>query len=152
MNYLMKHMDLSKITTYQAGIVQAAANRLLQKHCDEILEPYGITKMQWIIIGATLDYGKNGVRISDLAKKLGTTLPYMTKLIKPLQIKGILQVNVNEKDNRSKIVIVAPEFAKKCPEIEQTLRDGLRNSIYANTNPGEFQTYIKVLYELAAIN
>ena len=74
-------LDLGKITTYQAGVAQAAMHRVLQKLCDNILQPFGISKMQWLIIGTALDAGKHGVRISDLAAQLGTTMPYLTTTV-----------------------------------------------------------------------
>jgi DNA-binding MarR family transcriptional regulator len=148
---LVKKVDLSNITTYQAGVAQATMHRLLQKHCDDILKPYGITKMQWLIIGTVLDSGAKGVRISDLAKTLGTTISYLTTSINLLESKGFLIRKGNNNDSRSKLVIVNPEHLANCRTIELALREGLRKSIYAEVDPEEFRTYIKVLYELIKV-
>lgn len=148
----MDNSDLSKITTYQAGIAQAAAHRSLQKLCDDILEPFGISKMQWMIIGAVSDSGKSGVRISDLATRLGTTVPYLTTTINLLESRGFLVRAHNEKDSRSKLIKVSPDTTKKLDQIEATLRDGLRKSIYSNVDPAEFRSYIKVMYQIAGVD
>ena len=139
---------LSKITTYQAGIVQASMHRLLQKKSDEILKPFGITKMQWMIIGSVLEAGSAGARISDLAESIGTTIPYLTNSINLLESRGILIRATNDKDSRSKLVTVSPSFARKCKQIEAELREGLRKAIYSRVDPVEFSIYIKVMYEL----
>ena len=76
---------LSNITTYQAGTVQAAMHRLLQKQSDEVLKPFGLTKMHWMIIGNVIDAGDKGIRMSDLASLLGTSLPYLTKAVNALE-------------------------------------------------------------------
>ena len=147
----MKNKSLSEITTYQAGAAQATMHRLLQKYCDEILKPFGITKMQWLIIGNVLDGSKAGVRISDIARNLGTTIPYMTTSINLLESKGFLTRTDNSNDSRSKLITVTPTFAKQCPEIEATLRAGLRKTIYSQVAQDEFAVYMKVLYELTSV-
>lgn len=143
--------SLADISTYQAVMVQSSAHRLLQKLCDDILEPFGITKAQWTIIGAVKDHGKDGVRLSDLAKELGTSLPFLTNSINLLEVKGILKRKENKDDSRSKMVVVTTKFLRKCDDIEVALRQGLRQSIYSRVDPTEFRTYMKVLYELVEV-
>ncbi len=149
---LLNGGDLSDITTYQAGAAQAAVHRSLQKHCDEILMPYGISKMQWLVIGTVLDERITGIRITDLARKLGTTLPYMTNTLNILEAKGFLSRIGNGNDNRSKLVSINSGFVPKCAEIERTLRQKLRESVYARVTPADFRAYMKVLYQLAEID
>ena len=136
------------ITTYVAGAAQASMHRNLQKICDSILEPYGISKMQWLIIGCIYDAGSAGIRTSDLARKLDTTISYLTTSINLLVSKGILVRTENDNDFRSRMISVTPSFAAKCDEIEQTLRDGLRQTIYATVDPADFKVYMKVLFQL----
>ena len=143
-------MELGKLTTYQAGIDQANMNRKLQKICDDILRPYGITKMQWFIIGAVLDHDDEGVRLSELAEKLGTSMPYLTAAVNQLEARGTLQRQSNEKDVRSKFITVAEDYKATCREIEKTLRNGLRKTIYAKVDPQEFRIYLKVMSELSS--
>lgn len=144
-------MELHKISTYQAGATQAYMHRKLQKVCDDILRPFGITKMQWLIIGHVLDAGETGIRISDLADTLGTTLPYLTNSINLLESRGILERRDNDKDTRSRLIVVCPDYVPTCAQIEATLRAGLRKTIYSKIDPKEFAIYIKVMEELAAV-
>lgn len=141
--------DISKVTTYQAGIVQATMHRKLQKFCDEVLEPYGITKVQWLIVGTVLDHKSTGVRISDLASIIGTNMPYMTNTVNKLEDRNILARVENQLDNRSAFIVVTPAFAPKCKRIEATLRDALRQKVYAGISYEDFRIYMKVLYKLA---
>jgi DNA-binding MarR family transcriptional regulator len=147
----VKNIDLSKITTYQAGAVQASMHRTLQQKCDEILLPFGISKMHWLIVGHVWDAGPEGIRISDLAASLGTTISYLTTATNSLEAKGYLMRKENDEDGRSKFIVINPKKVKKCREIERTLRAGLRSSIYAKINPEEFRTYLKVMYDLSSI-
>ena len=143
--------DLSSITTYQAGAMQSTAHRILQKHCDAVLKEYGVSKMQWLIIGTVLDAGKRGARITELSEKLGTTLPYLTTTINILESKHMVRRIENKQDNRSKLITVDPAFVPQCEEIEMVLRRTLRETVYAHIDPIEFRTYIKVLTQLSDI-
>lgn len=144
--------SLGELTTYQVGAMQAAAHRALKKHGDELLKEYGITSMQWHIIGAVLDEGKRGARISELATKLDTTMAFLTTNVNLLELKGALERAENEKDARSRLIRVAPAFRPKCAEIEKALRVKLRNSIYSRLTPEELHTYIKATAKFAQID
>jgi DNA-binding MarR family transcriptional regulator len=144
-------MHFPNITTYAAGVAQASTHRKLQKYCDEVLAEFGITKMQWLIIGTVLDSGEKGVRLSDLAVTMGTNLPYLTNTINLLESKNILERKEDASDSRAKRVMVNGQFAKKCDLIEKTLRDKLRKTIYAQISPEEFRIYMKVTFQLGEI-
>lgn len=151
MNKVTKQSPGLTMTTYEAGIMQASTHRILQKFCDEVLKPYDISKMQWLIIGTVLDSGKNGIRITDLANKLSTTLSYLTNTINLLESKGML-VRINSpSDERSKMIVVEPMFESKCDEIEKVLREKLRERIYAEVSLKDFETYMKVLQKLSRV-
>lgn len=149
---IVENTDLSKITTYQAGAVQASMHRLLQKQCDIILKPFGISKMHWMIVGHVLDAGPAGIRISDLSTILGTTISYLTTAINLLESKSFLLRSDNAQDGRSKLITINPKFIPKCYEIENTLREGLRKSIYAKVDLAEFRIYMKIMYELKNVS
>ncbi|MBA2279468.1 MarR family transcriptional regulator [Candidatus Saccharibacteria bacterium] len=144
--------DIAHITTYQAGVLQASVNRRLQKISDGILEPFGISKTQWLIIGTVLDAGKKGIRISELAEQVSTTLPYLTNTINLLESKKMLSRKTDEEDSRSKYVTVNPKFIPITKEIETELRNGLRQAVYRHVDPSEFQIYVKVLFKLESID
>lgn len=137
-------------STYRAGAIQATFNRKLQKLCDEILAPYGITKMQWMIIGNIYDAGSQGIRLSELSEQLGTSMSYLTNAVNTLEARKILARKGDSQDTRSKQIVVTNGYRKKCVEIEKTLRSGLRETIYSNIDQADFQVYLKVIEKLAS--
>lgn len=145
----VKKKKYAAMSTYNAGVLQASVNRSIQKHCDAILKPYGISKAQWLLIGTVYDHADKGMRISDLAVRLGTTLAYLTNTINLLESKKILKRTGKEGDNRAKLVTVHPKFASKCDEIEEVLRKGLRKKVYSQVSQEDFETYMKVLNQLS---
>ena len=144
--------DLSKITTYQSGVIQSAAFRNLKKHTDECLQEHSLTTMQWFIIGTILDADDDGIRITDLARQVGTTLGFLTNAINLLQSRGILMRVSHEDDSRAKLVYVSPAYRKTCQKIEEDLRNKLRTTLYAKVTPEELRTYVKVLYQFAELD
>lgn len=137
--------SLSELKTYQVGVVESAAHRALRKHKDECLKEYNITGMQWYIIGTVADTGVKGIRITDLAKMLDTTLAFLTNTVNLLVSKGILARHVNAEDNRSNFVVMQKSYQKTYKKIEEELRIKLKKSIYSRVSPEELETYIKVI-------
>lgn len=148
----LENGDLSQITTYQAGVLQAKMHRTLQKQCDLILNTYDLSKMHWLIIGTVLDSGKEGIRLTELAELLGTTMSYITSAINLLEVKGILSRKDDDTDNRSKFISINTKYIPQCLEIETTLRKGLRKAIYKSISPADFKIYMKVLYQLTNVS
>lgn len=139
------------MTTYQAGVMQATAHRLLQRRCDEVLQPYGLTKAQWLVLGTVWDGGAGGVRVTDLARLLDTTLPYLTNTLKALEAKHMVHRMSHEGDGRSRLIAIEPDYEPTLREIEQVLREALRETIYGVVGPEEFRIYTKVLHALTKI-
>lgn len=143
---------IGDMTTYKVGALQAAANRSLKKLGDQLLKEYGISSMQWHIIGSVLDAGKEGARISDLAQSLDTTLPFLTNNVNLLESKGILERKNSSSDGRSRLVTVSAKFLPVCKEIEINLRAKLRDSLYSKVTPEELHTYLKTLIKFSEID
>lgn len=142
--------DLSQITTYQSGVAQAAAHRLINRVVTDFLLAYGLTPMQWFAIGFVYDAGSAGIRPSDLARSLDTTLPYVTNTINALESKGILIKKSHSGDSRIKLISVAPHYRATVDEIEAGLRQQLRDELYRedHVSRDELQAYIRVLYKI----
>lgn len=144
-------MSLKDITTYQSGVVQSAAFRALNKFTTGILKEHGLTTMQWFIIGTIYDAGSEGVRITDLGKKIDTRLSFLTNTVNLLESKGVLERLSHQTDSRSRLVVVKSSYRPTCLAIEQDLRARMRAAIYKEISPDEFRTYIDVLYKLSGI-
>lgn len=144
--------DMSLITTYQSGIAQSSAHRVINRVVSDYLIRYDITAMQWFIIGYVHDAGETGVTLTELGNVLGTSFPYTTNTINLLESKGIISKKVHDRDSRTKVVTVNKEHEDMVNDIEDGLREELRKTLYNNDNISreELQTYIKVLYKIIA--
>jgi len=142
--------DISQITTYESGVVQSAAHRLMTRVKTTFLSQYDLTAMQWFVIGFAYDAGDVGIPLNDLRQKLDTTMPFVTNIVNLLESKGILHKISDTKDSRIKIARLNPSYYGTVEEIETGLRDALRDELYGKDSISreELSTYISVLYKM----
>lgn len=144
-------MDISSITTYQAGVAQSSAYRNLNKLFSAMLKDHDLTSMQWFVIGTIYDSGPNGIQLTKLAAKLQTGLPFITNTINLLESKNMVERKDSPTDSRSKSVSIHPDFTSECEQIEADLREKMRKSVYATISPKDLRIYVKVLYQLSTL-
>lgn len=149
-----KDKDMAQITTYQSGIAQASAHRTINRVVTDYLLRYGLSSMQWFILGFIYDAGETGIRMSDLMRKVHTTLPYITNTVALLESKGMINKIGHEGDSRIKLVRVDAAYISTVEEIEEGLRDHLRTTLYHEDgiSRAELQNYITVLYKIVNNN
>lgn len=142
---------LSSLSTYEAGALQASAHRNLQKYSDEVLHPFGITKIQWLIIGSVSEADNGYVEPAELAELLGTTRLCMDESIEQLVSKSILHRHGVGPDIQPQAVRIDSTFTPKIVQIENVFRDTLRQKIYAKVSPEDLRTYMRVVYRLSKV-
>lgn len=144
------NIDISQIATYQSGIIQASAHRIINRLVSDYLLRHGLTAMQWFAIGTIYDAGEQGVRLSDLNRKLSTTLPYVTNMVTLLESKGAILKIAHGGDSRIKLVKINPNYVSTVLQIESELRDHMRANLYTadGVTRDELSSYITVLYKI----
>jgi DNA-binding MarR family transcriptional regulator len=142
--------EIARITTYQSGIAQASAHRAMNRLVSDFLLQYGLSAMQWFTLGTIYDSGSGGIRLSDLMRKLDTTLPYITNSVALLESKGLVRKVAHAGDSRIKMVSIEPKHRKQIETIEADLRVHLREVLYTKDRitRDELQNYITVLYKI----
>ncbi len=143
--------QLAGISTYQSGVAQATAYRIVKKHTASALKQYNLTCMQWFTIGTVYDAGDAGIKLSDLAKLLDTTQGYMTNTVNLLESREILERHEHPTDARTKLIKVRSGYKKECVNIEKDLREKLRTLLYGQIEASELLDYIKVLYKISLL-
>jgi DNA-binding MarR family transcriptional regulator len=144
-------MNTTELTTYQAVVLQSRAHRAIKTNLTALLRPHGITMMQWSILGLVADANKEGVRISDLAHSLDTSLAFITTSVNVLEAKGFVQRVGHSQDNRAKLVRLSPTFAAKVAAIEGDLNNKQQEDLYSGINSKDLAVYFRVLQQFAKI-
>ncbi|MGI9027834.1 MAG: MarR family winged helix-turn-helix transcriptional regulator [Candidatus Saccharimonadales bacterium] len=150
-NFQGDYLDLAQVKTYQAGVLQSTAFRVINKVTTDMLKEHNLSTMQWFIVGTVHDAGDEGISITDLARKLDTGVSFLTNSINVLELKGMVNRKEHAKDSRVRIVRLSPSFKSECLDIETKLRQKMRETLYDHITPEDLRVYIKVLKQLASL-
>lgn len=111
--------------TYNAGLLQAKAFRILKKHTNSALLPFGISATEWVILGL-LSNQSEGLRLSEIAALVGVKSPFVTRSIAILVEKDFVDISISSQDTRVKIAMltkVGETFVLKTePVISQQIK------------------------------
>lgn len=142
-------MNNSDLTTYQAVVLQSRAHRAIKTHLTDMLKDHGVTMMQWSILGLVADAGEQGIRISDLAHALDTSLAFITTSVNVLEAKGFVVRAGHTQDNRAKLVRLSEAFAPKIAAIETDLNAKQQDFLYGGIDTKDVAAYFRVLRRFA---
>lgn len=133
-------------TTYRAGLLQAKVYRALKVYTGENLAPYGITTMDWALLGLLHD-NANGLRSSELADELGVEAPFITVLFGKLQKMNLIDSKPDTRDSRAKNIFLTSKGKQFIPKIENILYQEMK--IFIEGIPKtDMLTYVTVLEQM----
>lgn len=142
-------MRLLTTPTYRMAVTQSRANRAFKAKLSQLLKQHNVTMMQWTIIGLVGDAKKDGLRISDLAAALDTSMAFITTTVNMLEAKGIVEKTSHDRDSRAKIVRLSNSFRPKVGAIETDLSGHVQQWLGEKATPKDLATYFSVLKALA---
>lgn len=142
-------MKLTDYTTYQTTMMEARAHRVIKVKTSSFLREHNITMMQWAIIGSLYKADGQGMRVSDLASQLDTSLAFITTTLNVLEAKGIIERAHHAQDNRAKLVKITKSFAPKVKDIESHMATKLREWLMPVVGRERLETYLDVLDKIA---
>jgi len=143
--------SMSAFSTWNAGVIQAQVYRNLKKATTKILKQHDLTMAQWFILGKVYDSGKRGIRMTDLAKNVSVTMPYLSKTMAALEKKKMVEKIGVQTDRRSSTYHVTTNMAPRVAKIEEMVREDLKELLFPEITPEELFTYVKVLFKLSQI-
>jgi len=137
--------NLSILKTYNSGLLQAKAYRLLKSYISLTLKKYGISTVEWALIGQL--YEVKSVTITEAAKILDVEKPFATNLAETLRKKGFVKRLVDKDDRRSKRISLTDKGNLQVPIIESDVR-GAMSKILNEVSVEDIFSYVKVLEEI----
>ncbi len=143
----MNSVELSQLTTYNVGLMQAQAYRALSNYMTECLRPYGLAMAEWSTLGRICD--SEGLRVSDIAEQLSVATPRAIILIHQLERRGYVQRRPATTDKRVVVIAATPAGSAKKTEVEQVIKENMRYFMLG-VKPKDLIAYIKVLQFLSA--
>lgn len=142
-------MEFTQTSTYQCAVIQARAHRALKAKLSYFLKGHNLTMMQWAIIGVLAEAGKTGMRVSDLASLLDTSLAFITTTVNVLEAKRMVKRTSHGDDNRAKIVTVTDSYKPKVIALEKTLHTQMDEWLKTVVSQKDMASYLRVAEEIA---
>ncbi len=137
-------MNIRKIvTTYNIGLLQSKAYRILKFYTADILSQYGLTSIEWALLGQLLD-NNEGLKFVEVAGVLGVEAPFVTVLVDGLEKKGLVLRQNDTKDRRAKRITLTALGESKVPEVELVLRKDMKK-LLSDISRTDILCYLKVL-------
>ena len=130
----------------------SSAHRQLKQLKQQILEPLGLTPMQWAVLGVVYDGEPAGLSFSAIANELHATPAFITSVVSDLEHKDFVKRKTSDKDRRSSMVSLVKGVDKKVEGIEAEVRRALRVDIYSSVSRQELATFLSVLLTFAGDN
>ena len=133
------------LSTYKAGMLQAAAYRNLNAFLTQELRPAGLSVNEWALLGLLID---GPVHPQEIARAMGVKAPMVPRLVEVLLVRQLATVVVDSKDQRGKHVAITENGTTLLHETESRLR--LTMQKYLNDVPrADLATYIRVVAIIA---
>ena len=142
-------MDFRNLPSYQVEIMQAAAFRTWRSMLSQILKKHDITAMQWAVLGLVHESKTDGMSIGALAKELATSLAFVTSTVNQLVEKKLLVRENDPKDNRGRIITLAPKHTDLVDKLETEIKEEVKRIFTGKISRIELGMYAKVLTKLA---
>lgn len=128
------------------GLIQAHAYRILKKNTTKALAQFKVSTVDWAMLGVLSEH-PNGMRVSDIAKTLGVSVPFATTLVVVLEKKELVSSAVGASDNRVKIVSLTKKGFGFVEKVEQILRREMR-PLVEGVSPRDLLGYLIVLEKI----
>lgn len=142
-------MKPTDMTTYHNTLTQARAHRIIKTKLSYFLRPHNLTMMQWAIVGSLYRAGDAGMRVSDLANQLDTSLAFVTTTLNVLEAKNIVERASHAQDNRAKVVHLTAEFTPKVEVIEKEVAEKMSEWLVPTLGREQLDNYLIVIHKIA---
>ena len=138
-------MTFHNLKTYQVALLQAKAHRAVQHYTAEFLKPYGLTAMEWTLLGYIADKSNGGVKATDIAEAFSVDASLMTNTINKLVMQELVVRAPHPDDQRIRMIKLTDKGADLVSEIESSLEPSMLGQWLSGLSPALLGSYVKVL-------
>ncbi len=126
--------------------LQAKTYRLTKYFFNELLKEHTLSTLDWSILGL-LNESQEGIRYTNIAKRMGVEPPFVTELVSKLEKKKMVISKDSPLDKRAKQVLLTKKGHHKLDDIEKAI-DTKMNDFFASISSSDLQTYRNVMKKM----
>lgn len=131
-----------KLHAYSTGLLQGKAYNRLQTYLSRTLLPFNVSIPEWKLLGQLHEH--KDIKLSKLAQLLSYDPPMVTKLVKLLERKKMVQRIPDRTDERAKIITITPLGDNLIKNAEKPVKK-MMSEILIGVSFKDALTYLKVL-------
>jgi DNA-binding MarR family transcriptional regulator len=135
-------------TTYDIGMLQAKAYRVLKQQTNAALTSRDIGSIHWALLGLAYATPK-GIRPSEAAREIGVEAPFVTTLAQSLGKLGYVSLVPDPDDSRAKLICITEDGKRFVADTEPYLRGKMKEYL-KGISLDDLGTYVVVLERIVA--
>lgn len=120
--------------------------RTLKKEFNQILESEGMTNGEFLMLKSIVQSGNR--KVSELAKELGVSMPYITSLSDKMVKKGFIERRQSEGDRRIVVLKLTKEGKKKYSRLDRLILNYMETG-FDRLSDQELLTFEKILKKVS---
>lgn len=120
--------------------------RTLKKEFNQILESEGMTNGEFLMLKSIVQSGER--KVSEMAKELGVSLPYITSLSDKMVKKGFIEREQSKEDRRIVVLKLTKEGRKKYSRLDRLILKYLETG-FDRLSDQELLTFDKILKKVS---
>lgn len=132
----------AKSSVFNLCLLHTRADRALRTIINEQLEPFKLTLMEWLLLGAAGEAPKKGLSLSSIAQRLEVSQPQITALMDKVLAKKFVRQKVPSSDRRGRLVALTPKGTKLLGDVEVTIKNHLNKWLNNGSSP-EIKAYLE---------
>lgn len=131
------------IPTYLTGVIFAKSSKALREAVARGLGKHELSPTAWSLLGAVAS-SPNGIRLVELAERLGVKAPFVTALTHDLVDRGLIERAQHQFDKRAKLLVLTRKGKQFVSDVESDVEAELTVLLKGLTEV-DLKAYQKVL-------
>lgn len=131
------------IPTYLTGVIFAKSYKALREAVTRGLSKHGLSPTAWTFLGAVA-HSPNGIRLVELAERLGVKAPFVTALAHDLVERGLVERAQHQFDKRAKLLVLTRKGKQFVTDVESDVEVEL-GALLVGLSAEDLKTYQRVL-------
>lgn len=143
-------MNVKKAESFDSYLLIVKSDRVLRQLTNKIVRTHGdMTLTEWLVLSIIASGAKAGIRMSELAKELGVTLPQITALLDSLLVKRLVRQKTMKEDRRNRYAIATQKGEDVVKVVNQAMDEQFK-AIMHGVPDTHLQIYRQVLETVAS--
>jgi DNA-binding MarR family transcriptional regulator len=140
----------NKSAMHELGMAHVSVNRTMSEFYQTVLRRYGLTTIEWLILGAVADASpEGGIRVTDLANSFNVKSTYMTTTLNALRERDLVEARLDAGDARVRLAYITTEGIKQVAVIERYLQKEISHLLNGIISSDELEKYSRVIQKLS---